>query len=590
MPLKSMNYLQKLWLILTKRDKRNLTLLLLSSIIVSVVETVALSAVMVFVSMATNFEAIHKSKVGSYLYKMSGCATSLNFIMILGFGLAGFYLVRGIISVGHAYLMIKFAQGRYQEWSQKIFKDFLLFPYQQFAVKTSSKIHQILFIATGQSCQVINGLLAISSEAFTISCIYMMLLVVNWKMTCVLTLLLATKSFLLIKLFSQKLAHAGVLSRKYSTEASKTFSDAYGNYKLLKLLPTNSPMVNRFMHASKGVAQANILNVTLQNAPRFILETIGFFILIGVILYVLFMYHSATAVLPIVSLYALAFYRLLPSLNKILAGYNQITFSKYAVHDVYDFLLLQRESLGTELLCFDKTITLEHVKFGYFDDKPVVQDVNIVIRKGERIAFVGESGAGKSTIADILMGLYVPQQGRMLIDGVTLTSANLKAWRNKIGYVPQNIYLFDGTVAENVVFGRAYDEVKLISALRRARIYDDLLAKDGLETRVGDMAVMISGGQKQRIALARALYDDPEVLVFDEATSALDNATESKIMDEIYSVDKNKTLIIVAHRLTTVERCDTIYKIEKGRVTLADDIHNIVPANSPGEVQQEAVC
>ena len=215
---------------------------------------------------------------------------------------------------------------------------------------------------------------------------------------------------------------------------------------------------------------------------------------------------------------------------------------------------------------------MQQVWFGYLDNKPVLKDANIIIKKGERIAFVGESGAGKSTIADILMGLYTPNSGSVLIDNIALTEDNLKAWRSKIGYVPQNIHLFDGTVADNVVFSRDYEDAKLISALKRAHIYDDLLAKNGLDTRVGDMGIMISGGQKQRIALARALYENPEVLVFDEATSALDHETESKIMDEIYSIDKNTTLIIIAHRLTSIERCEKIYKIEKGHVFSIDNV------------------
>jgi ABC-type multidrug transport system fused ATPase/permease subunit len=546
--------------------------LLFFSIIVSLIETIALSAVMIFVSMATNFDAISKSKVGSYLYVLSGCSSSINFIMLLGFFLIVFYFVRCLISICHVYLMIRFSQGRYQAWAKQIFKNFLFFPFSQFTTKTSSKVGQILFNSTGQSCQVINGILTISAEFFTVSCVYIMLMFVNWKMTCVLTLLLATKSFFLIKMFSKSLAYAGVLSRKYSIETAKIFADSYGNYKMLKLLETNAPLINRFINATKGVASSNILNVTLQGAPRFILETMGFFILIGVIIYVIYVYHSATNVLSMVSLYTLAFYRLLPSMNKILASYNQIIFSKHAVYDIYEFLCMPRETLGCIKISFCKEIVLKDIYFGYASNKPILEHIDLVIKRGERIAFVGESGAGKSTIVDILMGFYKPQKGLMLIDGVTLSDDNRSSWRAKIGYVPQNIYLFDGTVAENVVFGRDYDEDKLINSLKCVHIYDDLLKKDGINTRVGDLAVMISGGQKQRLALARALYGDPEVLVFDEATSALDYATEEKIVNEIYNIDTGKTLIIVAHRLTTVERCDTIYKIEKGHVILIDDI------------------
>ena len=559
-----MNFLQKLWRMLQPRDKRNLGLLLILSIIVSCLETCALSAVMFFISVATNFGSIGQSKLAQWLYTASGCTTYPNFILLLGIGLIFFYIARAGIAIGHIYLMIRFAQGRYKDWSRKIFKDFLQLPYQAFVTKTSAKISQILFGATGNTCQVINSLLTISAETFTVGCIYFMLMYVNWKMTCVLTLLLAVKTGFIVKLFSQALTKAGEKSRFFSTKTAKSHGDAHGNFKMLKLLPNHTPIINVFEQATEGVAQSNILNVTLQGTPRFMLETIGFFILIGIILYVIYRYNDASNVISTVSLYALAFYRLLPSLNKILASYNQMLFSKYAVHDIYNFLQLPQEKIGEQPLPFNNNITIQNLSFSYDQLKTILTNVSLTIPKGQRIAFIGESGAGKSTLVDIIMGLYTPTSGSITVDGIPLTPETMGTWRNKIGYVPQSIYLFDGTVAENVVLGRPYDEHKLIDVLRRARIYDDLLTKGGIHTRVGDMAIMISGGQRQRIALARALYGDPELLVFDEATSALDHITESHIMKEIYALDQHKTIIIIAHRLTTVEQCDVIYTLEKG--------------------------
>jgi ABC-type multidrug transport system fused ATPase/permease subunit len=181
---------------------------------------------------------------------------------------------------------------------------------------------------------------------------------------------------------------------------------------------------------------------------------------------------------------------------------------------------------------------------------------------------VGPSGAGKSTLADIIMGILHLSDGQILIDGQKLTYNNLRDWRSKIGYIPQQIYLFDGTVAENVVFGREYDEQKLVYALKKSNIYDFLMAQDGLKSRVGEAGIKLSGGQKQRIAIARALYGDPEILVLDEATSALDSKTEDLIMNEIYKINEDKTLIVIAHRLTTIEKCDIVYKVVDGKILL----------------------
>jgi len=214
-------------------------------------------------------------------------------------------------------------------------------------------------------------------------------------------------------------------------------------------------------------------------------------------------------------------------------------------------------------------IEVKNLAFGYQQHKMVLNGASLVINKGERVGFVGESGSGKSTLVDLIAGLYKPVNGYIQVDSTMLTDDNLRSWRGKIGYIPQSIYLFDGTVADNIVFGREYDEVKIIKALQKANIYDFLLKhQDGIHTKVGESGIKFSGGQKQRIAIARALYSDPEILILDEATSSLDNQTEERIMDEIYSVNKDKTLLIIAHRLTTVERCDKVYKIENGLAML----------------------
>lgn len=188
--------------------------------------------------------------------------------------------------------------------------------------------------------------------------------------------------------------------------------------------------------------------------------------------------------------------------------------------------------------------------------------------KGEKVAFIGESGSGKSTLVDCIIGLLCPQNGGIWIDDVKLEKTNLKSWRKKIGYIPQNVYLFSGNVADNVAFGRELDKEKIISCLKSAKIYEFLQTKEGLETQVGDGGIALSGGQKQRIAIARALYGEPEILVLDEATSALDTEVEARIMEEIYKIAKDKTLLIIAHRLSTIEHCDSIYRLQNGTLKL----------------------
>jgi ATP-binding cassette subfamily B protein/ATP-binding cassette subfamily C protein len=192
-----------------------------------------------------------------------------------------------------------------------------------------------------------------------------------------------------------------------------------------------------------------------------------------------------------------------------------------------------------------------------------LNNLTLGIEKGQKIAFVGESGSGKSTLVDLICGIYRPNSGKIFIDNVELDNSNIVSWRKKIGYIPQSIYLFDGTIADNISFGREYNEDKLIKVLKQANIYDVLIEKEGLDTMVGEGGIQLSGGQKQRIGIARALYGEPEILVLDEATSALDSETEKAIMDEIYKISEDKTLMIIAHRLSTIEKCDVRIDLEK---------------------------
>jgi ABC-type multidrug transport system fused ATPase/permease subunit len=216
---------------------------------------------------------------------------------------------------------------------------------------------------------------------------------------------------------------------------------------------------------------------------------------------------------------------------------------------------------------FNNKIELINIDFAY-QDKPVLNGINLTINKGDKIAFVGESGSGKSTLVDLIIGLYQPNQGEMCIDNMLIDKSNLQSWRSQIGYIPQQVYLFDSTITENVCFGRKIDQSLLEKVLKQANIFEFLQTKQGTETLVGEGGIQLSGGQKQRIAIARALYGQPEILVLDEATSALDDKTEKKIMSEIYQISQDKTLIIIAHRLSTIKGCDKIYQLENGVVNV----------------------
>lgn len=550
----------------TRRDKKIIGVLLVASILVSMIETVSISVLMLFISLATNFDLALNNYYFNRLYLMFGCKQPSQLVIIFGIGLIVFYSFRLLLNAFHIYYMNKFSQMRQYYFSCRLFNRYLSYEYKNIIDKDSATLSQVIFSYTSCLTLIISAFLTIFSEIFTVLCIYGMLFYVNWKMTLVLSAMLFVKVSIVVILFSKRISFAGKKSLHYSVLSSKIFNESYWNYKFLKLVSSDQLLKERFDDARYQFARANSINALWQGLPRFLLETIGFFVLIAIIVYVVFMYNTATFALPMISMYALAFYRFMPSVNRIVMAYNQIVFNKDVLEPLDEYLKAEYEKLGNEEISFNHSIELKHVSFSYKKGSEVLCDASLTITKGLRVGFVGSSGAGKSTIADIVMGFFKPDNGQLLIDGVPITHENVKQWRSKIGYIPQSIFLVSGTVAENVCCGRPYDEIQVIDVLKRAQIYDFLMTKDGINTIIGEGGINISGGQKQRIAIARALYGNPELLILDEATSALDTKTEEEIMNEIYSIHRDKTLIIIAHRLSTIERCDVIYTIDDKRL------------------------
>ncbi len=443
-------------------------------------------------------------------------------------------------------------------------------PYKDFITRNSSVMTKSIINEAANLTTLIAALLLMMSEIFVIIFIYSLMIYINYKITFVLTAVLGLNALLMIKTVSKKIKKAGKIRSEMQKKFYETINRSFGNFKLIKLLSNDDDILKDFGDASYNFSRAIITNLTLKQIPRLFLEAMGFGIIISIIVYLVWEYQTdISSQFSVISMFVLALYRLMPSINRIMTNYNDIHFYYKALDIVYSDLMYKNEELGDEKISFTKEITIENLGFGYQKDHPVLKDINLSIRKGSKIAFIGESGSGKSTLVDIIMGLHGPRNGKIEIDGVLLNNANIKSWRTMVGYIPQSVYLFDGTVGENVAFGSDYDKDKVDDVLKKAKIYNFLSSKEGQATLVGEGGVMLSGGQKQRIAIARALYTDPEILVLDEATSALDDATEKEIMNEIYSISGDKTLIIIAHRLSTIDRCEKVYRLENGAIAYA---------------------
>ena len=557
---------KKLLAITTRQEKKNFIILIFMSIFLSIIETIGISAIMPFITLASDPSKIVSNKYSKMVYDFFEFSTTTNFMIFFGLFLIGFYIFRATYSMLYNYILNKFAFGRFHAFAFRLFKNYTNLPYKRFIKRNSTELIKTIVSEASNLSFYMQSLLLIFSEFFTVVLLYALLLLMDWKMTLVLTILLGAKVLFLLFFLKKRIEKEGTRRSTMQSKFYKILNETFGNFKIIKLIQNEEKLYSEFSNISYGYARANIVSNTLNQLPRLSLETIGFSVLIGIVVYVLFQYNDANFVLPIISMYALALYRILPALNRILSNYNTLLFLSNSLDVVYSDLSYTPQIEGKDFIDFKNKIELTNISFEYNKNKKVLENINIIINKGDKVAFVGESGSGKSTLVDLIIGLYKPLSGEIVIDDKKLTTDNVKSYRSKVGYIPQSIYLFDGTVGENVAFGYEYNKEKIIEVLKKANIYDFLYSKEGIDTLVGDGGIQLSGGQKQRIGIARALYSDPEILVLDEATSALDNETEAKIMDEIYETSHDKTLLIIAHRLSTIERCDRKIMLANGKI------------------------
>jgi len=567
-----MHYIQIIYSLLDKNTRHQLFLLVIFSILISIVETVGISAIMPFVDVATNFENIHQNPYYQWLFHLFNFEREISFAIAFGFVLFVFYIFRGGINLLYNYLMANFTAHLYAHVTKKLFKAYLSMPYQVFTHKNSSYLTKSIITEASLMSEIIHGALLLVSEILVIAFLYILMLLVSWEITLVLSIILAIKIVFLTQTISPKIKLVGKTRAKVQAQFYEMINRLFGDFKNIKLqnrARLDATHLN-FAKAIDQYANANATHTYLTSFPRLFLETSGFFLIIALLTSLLYINQSDVSyILPVLSLFVLTLYRLLPSANRIVSGYNLILYYHRSIDIVDEGLSVAQESFQDEVIEFNRQIDLKNVSFSY-REQSVLNNINLTIHKGDKVAFIGKSGSGKSTIVDLIIGLYQTDQGEIRIDDSLLDESNLQHWRSQIGYIPQQVYLFDGTIAENVCFGRSLNKDLLNKVLKQANIFDFLQTKQGTETLVGEKGIQLSGGQRQRIAIARALYGRPKILVLDEATSALDEKTEQNIMDEIYQISQNKTLIIVAHRLSTIRSCDRIYELKDGIVSKKD--------------------
>lgn len=560
------DYIKRLNFILSKKDRKKLIWLFLFSIVVAIIETVGVSVIMPFISLASDFSLIESNQYYKYVYTSFSSSSYVNFVTTFGLVIFCFYILRALLNALFIHFVLKFTFLSQSNIMNKLFENYLQIAHKEYIRKNSSTLTKNIVNESGLLVELFAATLFLFSEIFVLIFVYAILLYINYQIILTITVFIIIASLFVIKPISKIAELKGEEREKYQTRFYEILNKSFNNIKMLKLQNKENTL-NEFNIVNQNFTNAVRVNATIQHFPRLFFDFIGFSTVIFIVIYLLYKYNTDVSnYYDVISVYILGLYRLLPSITRITRNYHIIVFQYKSLSLIYDDYNLKVENLSSDKVNLIEKIELKDISFSYDDKEKSIKNLNLIIKKNSKVAFVGESGSGKSTLVDIIMGIHLVSSGKVLVDGIELNYKNINDWRNHFGYIPQNVYLFDGTVAENVSFGLKANENEIIQVLKKANVWEFLKSKNGLLTNVGESGVMLSGGQKQRIAIARALYKNPDILVLDEATSALDTDTEEQIMSEIYALSKDKTLIIIAHRLSTIKDCDIVYELSNGKM------------------------
>ena len=579
-----MGTLKKIWALLTPSEQRKAGFLVIIVIIMSFFEVVGVASVLPFLGVLANPDLVHTNELLDLLNNFLGLDNVDQFLYFLGISAFVLLILAAIVRSLGLYAVIRFAQMRRHSMGSRLLEYHLRQPYEFFIGRHSGDLAKGIL---SEVDQVVTGVFqpaaTMVAQLFTLIALILLLVIVDPLVALLTGISLGVLYgiiYLIIRIFLTKIGKGQVERNKQRFEAT---SEVLGGIKLIKLMGRENFYLQRFWNPSYDMSHYISINQVLSLLPKFSIEALAFGAILFLSLFLMYKYggHEANAldqVLPLLGLYAFAGYRLLPAIQAIYSALTQIRFWTPAIESVHSDLckidadLPQLEKKKVEVLNFRKKISLESLSYIYPNSEAGgVDDISLDIPFGNSIGIAGTTGSGKTTLADLMLGLLRPSSGSLKVDGIEINDGNLRNWQANIGYVPQDIFLIDASVEANIAMGIPEKEidkeqVKKCAQYAAIRSYIEKELPMGFNSKVGERGVRLSGGQRQRIGIARALYHNPDFIVFDEATSALDNKTEKEVMDALENLSGHKTLILIAHRLTTLELCDQIVVLDKGKI------------------------
>lgn len=563
----------------TSREIKKLILLTAMILIMGLLDMIGVASILPFVAVLTNPSLIETNSIINTIFNASiifGIKDDKDFLFILGVLVFAMLVISLSFKALTVYAQHRFVQMREYTIGKRLFESYLRQPYSWYLNRNSADLGKnILSEIQAIIGNGLNPLIEIMAKGVIAIAMILLLILIDIKLALVVGLILGGAYSLIFYILRSFLNRIGEVRLNSNKSRFLILSEAFGAIKEIKIKNLEKIFINRFDAPSKNYAKTTAQSQIAKNLPRFFLEAIAFGGAMLLILYLMMKKGNFNEVLPVIALYIFAGYRLIPSLQQIYNSLTQLAFINPSLNSLVNDLknLSEIKSYDNQdNVLFKKKISLNNIQYSYPNSsRATLKNINLTVNAKNVVGLVGSTGSGKTTIVDIILGLLETQKGTLEVDGKIITKKNIHIWQRIIGYVPQNICLIDDTIASNIAFGIDKKSIDLKSLEKASRIANlHSFVENELEkkyqTIIGERGVRLSGGQIQRIGIARALYHSPQVLVLDEATSALDNQTEKAVMDAINNLSKNITIILIAHRLSTVKICDEIYLLNNGEL------------------------
>lgn len=565
--------------LLDQHERIRILILFGMILVMAFLELAGVAMILPFISLLSHPDNVQNNQYLKQVYDFLSFSSPRAFLVSLGILV---FVQMAMANTFKAYTMshiLRFSYGLGHSISYRLLRSYMGRPYEWFLTQNSANLSKIMLSEVNQVVnRTILPLLQICSQGILAFVMLAFLIAVDPVLALATVCVLGAAYGAIYYLLRQYILRMASLRLEANQRRFQIAQEVLGGVKDVKAACGESLFLSRFDESSRLYAVCEANSQVSGQLPRYALEAIGFGGILVLALYLFLTREDLDGALQILVLYAVAGYRLLPTLQHIFQNLSSVRFSVPSLEALHKNVtetltsLFVLEEVPPPRLKLTETIALRDVHYTYPSaSKPSLRGVTVDIRAHSLVAFVGSTGSGKTTAIDILLGLLTPSQGEMLVDGVLVAEGNQRAWRRNVGYVPQHIFLSDDTVEANIAFGvpqLQIDREAVIRAAKAAQMHDFISSEleNGYATHVGERGVRLSGGQRQRIGIARALYHDPEVLILDEATSALDSATEAKVMEAIQALGRSKTIIMIAHRLTTVKNCDVIHVLVAGRI------------------------